>query len=162
MAVLSQSLRVEFPPRSVLQYYPYKSTKAVEFYRPVLYPFFLAQGLDFTQIAALEAIYNLTTLVGETPTGYVGDRLGQRTSLLVGTTLISVTLLGIGLSSSVLACGAVRLLVAGYNFRSGSEDAWLSDTLTDDRSEDEFAHVRGRVNLSRWPSVPAPPSSVAT
>jgi MFS family permease len=32
----------------------------------------------------------------------------------------------------------------GYNFRSGSEDAWLYDTLTDDRSEDRFAHVRGR------------------
>jgi MFS family permease len=32
----------------------------------------------------------------------------------------------------------------GDNFRSGSEDAWLYDTLTDDRSEDEFAHVRGR------------------
>ncbi|TKX83874.1 MFS transporter, partial [Halorubrum sp. SS5] len=31
----------------------------------------------------------------------------------------------------------------GYNFRSGSEDAWLYDTLTDDLSEDEFAHVRG-------------------
>jgi hypothetical protein len=32
----------------------------------------------------------------------------------------------------------------GYNFRSGSEDAWLYDTLTDDRSGDEFASVRGR------------------
>ena len=32
----------------------------------------------------------------------------------------------------------------GYNFRSGSEDAWLYDTLTDDHSEDEFADVRGR------------------
>jgi len=33
---------------------------------------------------------------------------------------------------------------AGYNFRSGSEDAWLYDTLTDGRSEDAFANVRGR------------------
>jgi hypothetical protein len=32
----------------------------------------------------------------------------------------------------------------GYNFRSGSEDAWLYDTLTDDLSEGEFARVRGR------------------
>jgi MFS family permease len=32
----------------------------------------------------------------------------------------------------------------GYNFRSGSEDAWLYDTLTDGLSEDEFARVRGR------------------
>ena len=145
MAVLSQSLRAELPPRSVLQYYLYKSTKAVEFYRPIMYLFFLAQGLDFTQIAALEAIYNLTTLVGEIPTGYVGDRLGRRNSLLIGTTLISLTLLGIGLSSSFLALAGLYVCwSAGYNFRSGSEDAWLYDTLTDDLSEDEFAHVRGR------------------
>ncbi|WP_089670377.1 MFS transporter [Halobacterium jilantaiense] len=110
-----------------------------------MYLFFLAQGLDFTQIAVLEAIYNVTTLVGEIPTGYVGDRVGRRNSLLVGTALISVTLLGIGLSNSFLALAVLYACWStGYNFRSGSEDAWLYDTLTDDLSEDEFAHVRGR------------------
>ncbi|MEZ3144343.1 MFS transporter [Halobaculum sp. MBLA0143] len=110
-----------------------------------MYLFFLAQGLSFTQIAALEAIYNLTTLVGEIPTGYVGDRVGRRNSLLFGTVLISVTLLGIGLSGSFWAFAALYACWSmGYNFRSGSEDAWLYDTLTDDLSEDQFAHVRGR------------------
>ncbi|SDD08776.1 MFS transporter [Natrinema hispanicum] len=135
----------DLPSPSVLKYYLYKSTKAVEFYRPIMYLFFLAQGLTFTQIAILEAIYNLTTLLGEIPTGYIGDRVGRRNSLLIGTALISLTLLGIGLSSSF---GALVVLYVcwstGYNFRSGSEDAWLYDTLTDDLSEDEFAHVRGR------------------
>ncbi|ERH13533.1 MAG: sugar phosphate permease, partial [halophilic archaeon J07HB67] len=136
---------VQFPPASRLKYYLYKSTEAVEFYRPIMYLFFLAQGLSFTQIAVLEAIYNLTTLVGEIPTGYLGDRLGRRNSLLFGTVVISLTLFGIGLSGSfwvfavLYACWSM-----GYNFRSGSEDAWLYDTLTDDRSEDRFAHVRGR------------------
>src|SRR6056297_3201572 len=135
----------DLPSPSVLKYYLYKSTKAVEFYRPIMYLFFLAQGLTFTQIAILEAVYNLTTLLGEIPTGYIGDRVGRRNSLLIGTALISLTLLGIGLSSSF---GALVVLYVcwstGYNFRSGSEDAWLYDTLTDDLSEDEFAHVRGR------------------
>ncbi|WP_280586409.1 MFS transporter [Halorubrum sp. Boch-26] len=130
---------------NILKYYIYKSTKAVEFYRPVMYLFFLAQGLSFTQIAILEALYNLTTLFGEIPTGYVGDRVGRRNSLLIGTSLISVTLLGIGLSSSFLPLAGLYVCWSlGYNFRSGSEDAWLYDTLTDDLSEDEFAHVRGR------------------
>ncbi|QZY01886.1 MFS transporter [Halobaculum roseum] len=129
----------------ILKYYLYKSTKAVEFYRPVMYLFFLAQGLSFTQIAVLEAIYNLTTLLGEIPTGYVGDRVGRRNSLLLGTALIAVTLFGIGLSNSFLPLAGLYVCWSmGYNFRSGSEDAWLYDTLTDDLSEDEFAHVRGR------------------
>jgi len=135
----------DLPPASVLQYYLYKSTKAVEFYRPIMYLFFLAQGLNFTQIAILEAIYNLTTLLGEVPTGYIGDRVGRRNSLLMGTALISLTLLGIGLSSSFWTLSALYVCWSmGYNFRSGSEDAWLYDTLTDDLSDDQFAHVRGR------------------
>lgn len=135
----------DLPSASVLKYYLYKSTEAVEFYRPIMYLFFLAQGLNFTQIAILEAIYNLTTLLGEIPTGYIGDRVGRRNSLLIGTVLISLTLLGIGLSSSFWALAVLYVCWSmGYNFRSGSEDAWLYDTLTDDLSEDQFAHVRGR------------------
>ena len=145
MGRLSGSLWKESARGSIIKYYLYKSTKAVEFYRPIMYLFFLAQGLNFTQIAILEAIYNLTTLVGEIPTGYIGDRVGRRNSLLIGTVLIAVTLLGIGLSESFFALATLYVCwSAGYNFRSGSEDAWLYDTLTDDLSEDEFAHVRGR------------------
>jgi len=145
MGRLSGSLLKESARGSIIKYYLYKSTKAVEFYRPIMYLFFLAQGLNFTQIAILEAIYNLTTLLGEIPTGYIGDRVGRRNSLLIGTVTIAVTLFGIGLSESFLALAGLYVCwSAGYNFRSGSEDAWLYDTLTDDLSEDEFAHVRGR------------------
>ena len=133
------------PPPSVLKYYLYKATKAVEFYRPIMYLFFLAQGLDFTQIVILEAIYNLTTVLGEIPTGYIGDRVGRRNSLLFGTALIAVTLVGIGLADSFLTLAGLYVCWSmGYNFRSGSEDAWLYDTLTDNLTADEFATVRGR------------------
>jgi MFS family permease len=137
---------------SVLKYYLYKSTKAVEFYRPIMYLFFLSQGLDFTQIAILEALYNLTTVFGEIPTGYVGDRVGRRNSLLIGTVIITLALVGIGLTGQLageqtrFVALAVLYMVwsAGYNFRSGSTEAWLYDTLADDMSEDAFAAVRGR------------------
>ncbi|KAB1190632.1 MFS transporter [Haloferax sp. MBLA0076] len=110
-----------------------------------MYLFFLGQGLTFTQIAILEAIYNLTTVLGEIPTGYVGDRVGRRNSLLIGTGLITGALVGIGLSSSFYTFAVLYTVWSmGYNFRSGSEDAWLYDTLTDTLSESEFAHVRGR------------------
>ena len=145
MNIPTRSAAGRFTSSPVLKYYLYKATKAVEFYRPIMYLFFLAQGLNFTQIAILEVIYNLTTLLGEIPTGYIGDRVGRRNSLLIGTVLISVTLFGIGFASSFLALAVLYMCwSAGYNFRSGSEDAWLYDTLTDELSEDEFAHVRGR------------------
>lgn len=130
---------------NVRKYYAYKATKAVAFYRPVMYLYLLSQRLSFTQVTILEALYNLTTLVGEIPTGYVGDRVGRRTSLLIGTTLITVTLVAIGLASTFITLAALWVCwSAGYNFRSGSEDAWLYDTITDEQTPDQFAHVRGR------------------
>lgn len=131
--------------RPVALYYCYKATKAVGFYRPILILYLLAQGLTYTQVAFLEGIYALTTVLGEVPTGYLGDRLGRRTSLLVGTTLITVALIGIGLTETfpVLA-GFYVVWSMGYNFRSGSDDAWLYDTLTDRSSSMEFTTVKGR------------------
>jgi len=110
-----------------------------------MYLFFSRTGAHFYADRYSRAIYNLTTLVGEIPTGYIGDRVGRRNNLLVGTTLISFTLVGIGLSSSFQALAVLYVCwSAGYNSRSGSEDAWLYDTLTDSPLEDAFANVRGR------------------
>ncbi|GAA0223030.1 MFS transporter [Halobacterium noricense] len=131
--------------RNIGLYYAYKATKAVEFYRPIMYLYFLSLGLNFTAIALLEGVYNVTTVLGEVPTGYVGDRIGRRNSLLVGTVIITVTLVGIGFAETLLELSVLYACWSmGYNFRSGSDDAWLYDTLTDELSTDQFAHIRGR------------------
>jgi len=133
------------PPVAVVTFYLYKATKAVEFYRPIMYLYFLSAGLDFTQIALLEAVYNATTIFGEVPTGYVGDRIGRRNSLLVGTLLIAGTLVGLGLAASFPAFLALYACWSlGYTFRSGTEDAWLYETLEDVLDTDDFTRIRGR------------------
>ena len=130
---------------AVVKYYLYKATEAVEFYRPIMYLYLLSQGLSFTHIVIIEALYNLTTVLGEVPTGYIGDRIGRRNSLLVGSALITATLFGIALASSFLAFAGLFICWSlGYNFRSGTEDAWVYETLTDVERSDEFTSVRGR------------------
>lgn len=130
---------------AVFKYYLYKATEAVEFYRPIMYLYFLSRGLSFTHIVMVEALYNLTTVLGEVPTGYVGDRIGRRNSLLVGSALITATLVGIAFASSFPAFAFLFICWSlGYNFRSGTEDAWVYETLTDVSASDEFTRVRGR------------------
>jgi len=130
---------------AIFRYYLFKTTEAVEFYRPIMYLYFLSQGLSFTHIVILEALYNITTVLGEVPTGYVGDRIGRRHSLLIGTALISVTLVGIAIASSFLAFAFLFICWSlGYNFRSGTEDAWVYETLSDTNKTDAFSRVRGR------------------
>lgn len=130
---------------AVATYYAYKATKAVEFYRPIMYVFFLSRGVSFTGIAAMELVYNVTTVVAEVPTGYVGDRVGRRNALAIGTALIVVALVGLGSSHSLPAfLGFYVVWSTGYTFRSGTEDAWLYDTLTARLDEGSFSRVRGR------------------
>jgi MFS family permease len=129
---------------SVLKYYLFKATEAVEFYRPIMY-LYLAQSLSFTQIVIIEALYNVTTVVGEIPTGYVGDRIGRRNSLAVGTALIAGTLAGLAFAGSFLVFALLFICWSlGYNFRSGTEDAWVYETLSDVAASEEFSRVRGR------------------
>ncbi|WP_247729451.1 MFS transporter [Halovivax limisalsi] len=130
---------------AVARYYLFKATEAVEFYRPIMYLYVLSQGLSFTHIVLFEALYNLTTVLGEIPTGYVGDRIGRRNSLLVGTVLIAATLVGLALASSAVAFAILFVCWSlGYNFRSGTEDAWVYETLADTDETDAFTRIRGR------------------
>lgn len=130
--------------RAVLKYYLFKATEAVEFYRPIMY-LYLAQWLSFTQIVVIEALYNVTTVVGEIPTGYIGDRIGRRNSLAIGTALIAGTLAGLAFASSFLLFALLFICWSlGYNFRSGTEDAWVYETLSDVAASEEFSLVRGR------------------
>lgn len=135
------------PTGTVARYYAYKATKAVELYRPIMYLYFASAGLSFFQITVLEAAYNVATVLGEIPTGYLGDRLGRRNGLVFGTSMIALTLAGIGLAGRLAEPFPVFLALyvcwsLGYTFRSGTEDAWLYDSLVgEDRS---FSDLRGR------------------
>lgn len=132
---------------AVARYYAYKATKAVELYRPIMYLYFASAGLSFFQITVLEAAYNVATVAGEIPTGYLGDRLGRRDGLVLGTSVIALTLFGIGAAGDVADPFPVFLVLyvcwsLGYTFRSGTEDAWLYDSLVDD--DTSFSELRGR------------------
>ena len=51
---------------------------------PVLVPFFESKGLSIAEIFYLQAIFAGTIMLLEAPSGYLADKLGRRTVLLVG------------------------------------------------------------------------------
>lgn len=133
------------PSRFVLKYYAYAATSAVAFYSPILYLFFRSRGLSYTEIAIVEGAFMVAGILSEVPSGYVGDRIGWRWSLLVGTGLISVALFGMGLAHSVLGLAALHVVWSvGHAFKSGSDEAWLYETLRERLDTDEYTRVRGR------------------
>ncbi|MBD3312898.1 MFS transporter, partial [Candidatus Woesearchaeota archaeon] len=51
---------------------------------PVIAIFFLENGLELRHIMIIEAIYALTAVLLEIPSGYFADRFGRRLSMVLG------------------------------------------------------------------------------
>lgn len=130
----------------VLRYDAYMAASTIGFFLPVWVVLLdQTRGFSFTQILWLDAVFFAVIVLAEVPTGYVGDRLGRRNALLLGS---------LGAAASVVAFGLVRsypLLVAVYvawgvalTLRSGNESAWLYDALVDLGRPELYARVRGR------------------
>ena len=96
---------------------------------PVLVPFFESKGLSIAEIFYLQAIFAGTIMLLEAPSGYLADKLGRRTVLLVGSIAH-----GIGSLCLLFAEGffglAVFELVLGVaaSMMSGADLALLYDS----------------------------------
>lgn len=150
------------PPSPVCKYYLYQATVSFGFFSPIFTLFLLDRGLDYTAIASLSMLYAVLTVVGEIPTGYVGDRIGRRNSLIVSSACMTLSILGFAVVQSYLGLAVLYVLwTLSLVFRSGTGDAWLYDTLEaglvseanetssarnsdGELDADRFAHVRGR------------------
>jgi len=135
------------PSREIRRFYAFRISQSASFSLPIYVLFFRARGLSLAEIGAIEALFTVLVLVAETPTGYLGDRFGRRASLLAGTVLSAVGIVGFVFARSFAAFAAVIVVraIAGA-FRSGATDAWLYETLAGDANGDRFAHVSGRAS----------------
>ncbi|MFB6183402.1 MAG: MFS transporter [Haloarculaceae archaeon] len=129
----------------IVKYYAYVATQAAWFVVPIWTLFLRHNGLTFAQVSALSAVWSGATVLGEVPTGYVADRIGRRDALLVGVVVQVVAIATFGLLSSFEAFVAAYVVWAvAETFRSGTDSAWLYDTLRERMAEDEFTRVKGR------------------
>ncbi|WP_458206639.1 MFS transporter [Haladaptatus sp. NG-SE-30] len=130
---------------TVYKYYCYQATISFGFFSPIFTLFLLYRNLDYTQIALLSALYSTLTVLGEIPTGYIGDRIGRRDSLVVSSVCMTASILGFVVARSFLALAGLYVLwTLSLVFRSGSGDAWLYEMLRTELETDQFARVRGR------------------
>lgn len=139
--------RPSLPRREILRFYAFRASQSAGFSLPIYVLFFQSRGLSLAEIGAIEALFTVLVLVAETPTGYLGDRFGRRASLLAGTALSALGIVGFVFARSFAAFAAVVVVrAAAQAFRSGATDAWLYETLAGDADGDRFAHVSGRAS----------------
>lgn len=136
--------------RAVLTYYAYRCISAIGFIGPFLNVFLVNRGVTFTDLALGGSAMAAVTVLGEVPSGYVGDRLGRRRSLLLGQTLFAV-----GISSWFFARSTAPIVgifvVTGFGaaFQSGSTEAWLYDVLEESGEAERYAEIEARGSALR-------------
>ncbi|MFZ1626540.1 MAG: MFS transporter [Candidatus Moraniibacteriota bacterium] len=112
---------------------------------PVIVLFFQENGLTLSQVFLLQSLFSLAVIVFEVPTGYLSDRFGRRTSIIVGCTFGVI-----GHSAYAMSTGFWGFLTAeiilgfGASFLSGTESALLYDSLREMGRTDEHKRVEGR------------------
>jgi MFS family permease len=104
-----------------------------------------ALGFSMADIFTVQALFGLFTAVLEMPGGYVADRIGYRTSLLIATAFSLVGWIAMALAASFLAVvGAQVLMACSLSLISGTDAAIMYESLLERRREAEFARWYGR------------------
>lgn len=102
--------------------------------------------LPVEQVLQIQAIYYLTVVVLEVPSGYFSDRVGRiitlRLSSLFG--VLAYALFFVADSFATFAAAQVSLAVH-FSFRSGTDAAWHYDLLEELGLEAEFAEREARI-----------------
>ena len=112
----------------------------------------MSQSLPLDQVIELSAIYYLSVFVLEVPSGYFSDRIGRRTTLLLaaGSLIGSYCCFIVGAGFWWFAAGQF-LLAAGIAMQSGTDTAFLYDSLKTLGRETEYA--QREASAEQWGSI---------
>lgn len=127
--------------RDLRLFYLFRMLATSYLWVPIFVPFMMSRGLTFSDIMILAGVFSAVVIVVEIPTGAFADRIGRRTSLMLGAAMMVASCLiayqahsfGEFLASEVLAAVSMSLC-------SGADSAYLFDLL----AENGVAHEYGR------------------
>ena len=123
----------------------------VSFYTPIFASFFqTAYGFSGSQITIQFACGSLATFLFEIPTGLLGDKIGERESLLIGSGLTAVsTLLFLTGNTQLVYIGEV-IFGMGSTFFSGPFDAMLFQYCKNLNGLEDYSKIVSKSYSLQW------------
>ncbi|MDR3425684.1 MAG: MFS transporter [Alphaproteobacteria bacterium] len=111
---------------------------------PIIVPFYQSNGLNATQVFTIQAIFSAACLVFEIPTGYLSDVIGRKKTMIAGAALLPIGLAVYAFSHGFFGFVAAEIIIALANsLRSGTDTAFLYDTLIELKREKEHKRLEG-------------------
>ncbi|MEU1506114.1 MFS transporter [Kitasatospora sp. NPDC005748] len=122
---------------------------------PVFYEYQRQAGLSDSQIFGIQSVYYVAFCLLEVPTGFIADRIGQRTCLRLGAAVMTAAnLVPVALPSATgfllhfLAIAAARSLV------SGASSAYLYEYLHAEGAGERYVQAEGTARaLGLWAKI---------
>ena len=112
---------------------------------PILVLFYQDNGLSLHDVFLVQAFFSICIILFEVPSGYFSDRLGRRTSLLIGSVVGAIGFGVYAFAHEMTHFLLAQFLIAiGASFLSGTDSAMLYDTLLQLGRQGEFQKVAGR------------------
>ena len=115
---------------------------------PILILYYTANGLNSTQIFTVQAVFHLTVLLLEVPSGYLADVVGRKTTMALGAIFfpLGMALYTLGGSFPMFVLAETALAVS-LSMRSGCDSALIFDSLRQMDREWEYKRYEGRSAL---------------
>ncbi len=140
--------------KNINGYFTYHLFLHFAFWLPIYAVFFLDRQLEYGAILFLYVILNGFQTLLELPSGVLADRWGRKPILMMGALLQASGFLLIAFGHSLyFYIPGMALLGIAYAFASGSDAAFIYDSLVAAGREDEFKKIEGRAymfNLIGW------------
>ncbi len=132
--------------RNLTALYLVKIAKWMNLVMPIIVLFYKSNGLTMQDIFLLQSAYSLTLMTLEIPTGYFADKVGRKTSILIGSMLgfsgYLVYSFSFGFWQFVIA---EVILGVSQSLVSGADSALLYDTLKAAKQNDKYIRLEGRI-----------------
>jgi len=134
--------------RNIVRLYVIKVAKWFMLTMPIIMLFYKDMGLSHEQSFQLKAIYSISIVIFEVPSGYLADILGRRITLILGTILGTLGFLFYSIGGGFwMFLAAEVTLGIGQSFVSGADSALLFDSLKSDGRSHHYLKYEG-INYS--------------
>lgn len=122
---------------------------AINFVNPIITLYYLHRGLEYADLFIFLTIIVIAMFLFEVPTGIFADHFGYRASFLAGQLLFVITQILLLFSHSTLLFYLAQFLMGvGITFYSGSQEAFIHDSLKQQGKLNQLSKWMGNINAA--------------
>ncbi len=118
------------------------------FILPIFILYFKTFNLTYTQISSLEASYSIVFFIITIPCGAFSDLINRNLSIFIGTIMIAVSMIILGVGNSYfIFLGGNFIWAIGDGFLNNARGALMYDSVKQIGQEKEYLKISGRANI---------------